>query len=524
MTTPVPHPEAPSLAKPVPVTLRSGVSKRTLLLLCLLVMTSLVIDIFKLTRDNGWGDDFAAYILQARSIAEGRMDEFVQRSTFTIENNSRNIAPVTEPWGFPLLLAPVYAFFGVKILALKSVVTVCFTLFLVAFFFLARNILNDTESLLVTAAVAFNPTLLFGQSEVLSDIPLTLFSTLSLLLISRWALNPDARQVVIWQGVLIGMATFMAVFVRWSGLTIFVALAAAQILCYSHRAGTVVRPFEAVLTAGVPYGIFGLLFALQDRLFPSVYSLEAYPFSEASIQSAWSNLQAYFWLLADFFHNPVVEQQFIYVALLVFFVVSLLARGTRDLPIHLFIAATLGLYIIYPVPGGSHRVLYPIFPLFLLFSLDGMKFVAGRLKPIRQKQASLLSYGFWVLLGVLSFAAAASAAWANMAANRNTPGRYWGAFGPGSTAMFDFVEYHTPAGSVVIFQKPRAMSLLTDRDSFMTLECADLAKADYVVTVTDSGGYDQIPPDQVETCNPTVTLIPIYARDVFIVYQIVRAP
>jgi len=134
----------------------SGIRKSTLFLLCLLVMSSLVVDTFKLTRDNGWGDDFAAYIMQAQSIAEGRMDEFVQRNAFTIENSSRPIGPVTEPWGFPLLLAPAYAIFGLKILALKFVVTACFTVFLIVFFFLARVILADTESLLITAVVAFN--------------------------------------------------------------------------------------------------------------------------------------------------------------------------------------------------------------------------------------------------------------------------------------------------------------------------------------------------------------------------------
>jgi hypothetical protein len=523
MTTSMPRSEIASPPGRRPVTSQSAVSK-TILLLCLLVMSSLVVDIFKLTRDNGWGDDFAAYIMQAQSITEGRMGEFVQRNTFTIENSSRNIGPITEPWGFPLLLAPAYAIFGLKILALKSVVAACFTLFLIAFFLLARLILDDTESLLITFVVAFNPTLLFGQSEVLSDIPFALFSTLSLFLISRWALQPDPRPVVIWQGVLIGLAIFMAVFVRWSGLTIFVALAAAQILHYCRGAGHGVRPYVAVVTAAVPYGVFGLLFLLQDRLFPSVYSLEPYPFSEASVQSVLSNLKPYFWLLADFFPNPVVDERVVYVALFLFFVVSLLARGTRDLPIHLYIAATLGLFILYPVYSGSHRLLYPIFPLFVLFSFDGMKFVAGRLKSVRQKQVLILSYAFWALVGAASFAASASSAWSNMAANRNTPGRYWGAFGPGSTAMFDFVRHHTPTDSVVIFQKPRAMRLRTDRDSFMAFKCEALPKADYVVTVTDSGGYDQIPPDQVETCNPTVALVPIYAKDVFIVYQIVRAP
>jgi hypothetical protein len=41
-----------------------------------------------LTRGHGWGDDFAAYIMQAKSIVDGTEKVFMEKSSFTIYNSS----------------------------------------------------------------------------------------------------------------------------------------------------------------------------------------------------------------------------------------------------------------------------------------------------------------------------------------------------------------------------------------------------------------------------------------------------
>ncbi len=94
---------------------------RTILcLLILIVLTSGIVGFLTLTRGHDWGDDFAAYIMQAQSIADGKMQQLVQRSTFAVEASSGRFGPVTLPWGFPLLLAPVYALFGMKISGVQA--------------------------------------------------------------------------------------------------------------------------------------------------------------------------------------------------------------------------------------------------------------------------------------------------------------------------------------------------------------------------------------------------------------------
>ena len=108
-------------------------TKKTLILLALTLTASFVISFFLLTRGQSWAsDDFAAYIMQARSIVNGNMVEYVRLSTFTIsETISSSIfyGSITYPWGFPLLLSPIYALFGPKMIALKLVCVFCYLFF-----------------------------------------------------------------------------------------------------------------------------------------------------------------------------------------------------------------------------------------------------------------------------------------------------------------------------------------------------------------------------------------------------------
>ena len=160
-------------------------NKKTLSILTLIVLVSGAISVSLLTRGHSWLDDFAAYIMQAKSILDGTMGEFVRRNAFTVSASSYPPGPAAYPWGFPLLLAPVYAIFGMNTLAFKLVNTLFYALFLIVLFALARTRLKDGEALLLTAALAFNPALLLAHDQIISDIPFLFFCTLGIFLLHR---------------------------------------------------------------------------------------------------------------------------------------------------------------------------------------------------------------------------------------------------------------------------------------------------------------------------------------------------
>ena len=164
-------------------------NKKILSILTLIVLVSGAISFCLLTRGHSWLDDFAAYIMQAKSILDGTMGEFVRRNAFTVSASSYPPGPAAYPWGFPLLLAPVYAIFGMNALAFKLVNTLFYALFLIVFFGLARTRLTDVESLLLTAALAFNPALLMAHDQISSDIPFLFFCTLGIYLAEKFSVG-----------------------------------------------------------------------------------------------------------------------------------------------------------------------------------------------------------------------------------------------------------------------------------------------------------------------------------------------
>ena len=59
-----------------------------LIALAIILILSTLLGTSQFTRGHAWGDDFAAYIMQAQSILKGNEQSFVERNTFTIEKSS----------------------------------------------------------------------------------------------------------------------------------------------------------------------------------------------------------------------------------------------------------------------------------------------------------------------------------------------------------------------------------------------------------------------------------------------------
>jgi hypothetical protein len=88
-------------------------------LLGLIVLLSLALNLATLDDKHSWGDDWAQYVAQARGIAEGDVAREVTASRFRNEHSSRPFGPTVAMWGFPLLIAPVYAIAGLDLFALS---------------------------------------------------------------------------------------------------------------------------------------------------------------------------------------------------------------------------------------------------------------------------------------------------------------------------------------------------------------------------------------------------------------------
>lgn len=480
--------------------------KRSLFILGLIVLISSTLSFFMLTRGHLWWDDFASYVMQAKSILTWTMGDFVRHNTFTIENSSYPPGPVAYPWGFPLLLAPVYAVFGLNPLALKLVSIAFYAIFLVAFHLLARTRLDETESLLLTGVLSVLPAMLAANDLILSDIPFLACSTLSLVLADSFARSAKSPNFA--PALALGAAIFMAFFLRSTGILLLAPLALSLLMASWPRWQ------KALKKAVIPALTFGILLALQVILFPGGQESYFSHFSMLTPQRLLDNVLYYLWLPSWAF-DKIPGGVVTYPIMTVFLLVSLRWHLRRDAAMHAYSLLTLLLFIIWPERQGL-RFIYPILPFLFISAFDGMKLVNARLKASWQKKAQITVSGFWGLIIVVSLAVSINQAAENLANERNINGP----FDIYSNQMFSFIREKTPAESIIIFMRPRALRLFTDHDSFMTENCADLVKGDYVALHEKMAGNGQIPPEEIATCNPAVTLSPVFNNKRFTVYKI----
>ena len=81
--------------------------------LIILILFSGTLGCLILTEGHNWGGDFAGYVMQAKSVAEGNPQKYIEENKFTSEKSSRRWSR-PYPWGMPVLLSFLYKIFGMK--------------------------------------------------------------------------------------------------------------------------------------------------------------------------------------------------------------------------------------------------------------------------------------------------------------------------------------------------------------------------------------------------------------------------
>ena len=271
--------------------------RKVAVLLSLILLASTLLGSSVLTRGHFWGDDFAAYIMQAKSILAGNMKEFVAANTFTVTQSSHQIGPAAYPWGFPLMLAPVYSLIGLSPLALKLPGLLTYLAFLLVFFFLTIRRFTLTESLLAASLFAFNPELLRFLDNIISDIPFMFFSTLAILLADVYANEiQDKRRLML--AALTGIAIFAAFFIRTQGLILLGSVILFQSIRFFGQREQRSQIFRDLLLIIIA---FGVLWGISVLIFPGGQTSYLALYNGFSMDVMKNNIVSYSLLFSEFF-------------------------------------------------------------------------------------------------------------------------------------------------------------------------------------------------------------------------------
>ena len=469
--------------------------------LLIIILLSLVISSATLTRGHEWGDDWASYVMQSKSILSNKTNEFVERNTFTIFESSFQIGPVAYPWGYPLILAPMVTLKGVHALTLKLPGLLFFAGFLICFYLLTKDRLTRTESLLLVSLFAFNPTFVKFPDYILSDIPFLFFIVLGLLLIAQF--KPGT-----WTSVTLGAVIFYAFFTRTTGIILLGSFLAYQALCFYNQPSA----RKTVLTnSALTLFSFGLLVIITSFVFPNGQGSYLEQLKGLTPVIFKSNITSYFYLFMLFFGTSPTWT-YIYYVLVAFFLIGAWTQRNADQHIIIFFALYLIAMLFWPEWQGI-RFIFPLLPIFVYITFQGISAVVQKLPEKHHWFIKGFTNVFWlVIIGIFIFNSG-TVAYSNLKDNRKINGP----FDPSSTDVYNFIRTKTPPDSVIVFYKPRAMRLFTDRDTFMSTECDRLSLGDYLV-LSYKAENSQIPPAEIGKCG--LALQKIFENNKFIIYKL----
>lgn len=394
---------------------------------------------------HNWGDDFSQYLAHAVNLATGQPYKEIKH----LQHPLLPIAPETYPVVYPLLLAPVYAVFGLDLVAFKVVGTICFIGFLLLLWPVFRPYLSGMAIFCLTLLLAANPAFFAFKEHILSEFPFLFFLFLSFWVMQRARGTRTAGRQLFLYG-LVGLCIFLVAGCRSIGLALLPAWICEVLFSKSRQQYKVLGLGLSLLVFGALYG--GQAWYLHDggngygsqfqRLFrPAVFLDNLQPYRDEG---------ALFWGRELMHKLRLILLATLILLSLAGFTKRLIKNGPGVLEV--FTLAFLSLTLAWPWFQGF-RFLIPVIPLAFFYAFY---FADRSLVGFRQAKG-------WVFTLLVLFWGAPYLLTYGKAGQKTEPDL----LRPDTLEMLAFVR-QLPAPARVAFPKPRVIALYTNQYSMVS--------------------------------------------------------
>ncbi|PKN36768.1 MAG: hypothetical protein CVU62_13640 [Deltaproteobacteria bacterium HGW-Deltaproteobacteria-2] len=495
--------------------------RHTVLFFILLGLTAVII-FCTVTNGHNWGDDFAGYILQAKSITQLDPRGFIDANSFTVKNSSYAFGPIAYPWGFPALLAPFYAVFGMNIVGLKLLGVISFLIFIIFIWLGFRKYHSPVWLFCLVCLFALNPTLLSFTDQILSDFPFLLLSTVSVLLTGRLII--EKRNIIspIWDYILLGAIIAGAFFIRTNGFLLLISLAITQFIALilklkqSDKHPSRRQDFLKYLSINlIPYISFFCIVLTWEAIFPQGGTSHLSALNAVSLEVIRNNLNYYINMPAEFFKG-VPNYHVFYFASIPVAIAGVVKRYRLDYHIVIYIILTFTLYIFWPLLQGI-RFLFPILPFYFSFVITGLEIFQGGQTNTEQKLRRWICLVPVIIVFAYFAINSTGNAYANMMRHRES---FTGPYTASAQSMFSFIKSNTEKETTIVFFKPRLMRMMTDRKSIMLRRKDELSRGDYLCLYLLAPARDQVSLDTIQSLSDEKTAFLIYENSEFKIYKL----
>jgi hypothetical protein len=391
---------------------------------------------------HNWGDDFALYIAQSKSIVESSINELYTVNKYSMDGSDGLIGPYLYPFGFPLLLSPIYYFFGINFFLMKGFCGFFLILSIPIIYRLFKNEFSKRLFLFtIILGFAFHAEFITFSDNILSDLPFFFFSNLSLLLMTK-NIASYFRQFIL------GATIFFSFFIRDIGIVLLPALFSHQIQILFTQRGEK-RRFMGLF---IPYLVFAFFFALTKTFLPNggANHLNAL-LNKNTFWLLIYNLENYKSLINQYFFNR--DSILLFVSLLTLVVFGMIQTWRRNINIVVYTFLISLILLIWPGFQG-YRFVFPIIPFIFYFKIKGILFIWNHYK-INEKWLHLLMsfYFCFFLFNQL------------VSVNKFIKSQSNSAYTIEMKSIYDYISVNVPQNDVIVFFKPRVLRLFTERNA-----------------------------------------------------------
>jgi hypothetical protein len=433
---------------------------------------------------HNWGGDFASYIMQSIAISDGDTKNFFLKNSLTMSRSSNPLGPVNYPWGFPIMLAPFYKFFGLNIFLFKTLILASFICFLAIIWNIFKNEFDTYERLIYVSIFAFNPYLLEFSNQILSDIPFLLFSTLSVYLLIKLQKEKSINKAILIS-IVLGVCFMWSTAIRTSGILLPFTYTIYLLLTLITNNFLRLRKLNLELLTLKNFSIkermviylLPLIFFFLSNWYMSEIMINDqtihYDFlRKISIKTIFTQAVYNLIIIKNFFGSSYLNI-ILYIFSLPFVFIGLKKKWSSSIFIIIYVGAILGLYTIWPFRQGL-RFLIPLLPFYIYFFIVGIRSISDFNSNSNLQSRKLIGNFLIVVFFLTSL----------LQINLNYKNNFRlvdGPYNDDSTEMFDFIKKNVSQTEIVVFRKPRVMTLLTNKYSIMYNDMKDFVEKNWYV-------------------------------------------
>lgn len=384
-------------------------------------------------------DDFAAYLMHAANLVQGQRYTQIH---YLPNPDAPWVSPANGyPPAYPLLLAPVYWQRGFDLRAMKMVTVFTFAIFLVAYARWVQPLLSPKERVVAVLLVGLSPAFWAYRDFISSEFPYLMISFLALLAIRRATSDQTDEQWRLAWSPLVAALMYVTYATRTVGIALPIAFACSQLEKHKH-------PSRFLL---LTLALLAALIALQSLLItsPRGYVSVVHITAASVATNLWSYAKSITFAWQNGFSQPV--QGILGAVLTGFAAFALIRRERRDISTEAwYLLVYLGILVAWGTQIGI-RGLLPILPIYLTYVLKGISDWTMRMTRPRAQR----------FLGAVALCITLTYVGAFLHPSGQTSAA--NIHDPSAQELFAFLRTQTTPSDLIVFSKPRTLSLFTGR-------------------------------------------------------------